>query len=87
MRHLKHVICAISGGVDSAVSAYLLKKEGFRVTGCFMRNWDRQEELLSNCNSNNDQTDAEYVCAKLDIPFISVDFSKNYWNQVFRLNN
>lgn len=84
MSRLKHVICAISGGVDSAVAAYLLKKEGYKVTGCFMKNWNRHEELFENCDSEKDEKDAEYVCHKLKIPLISVDFSKNYWNQVFR---
>lgn len=81
---IKHVVCAISGGVDSAVTAFLLKKEGYRVTGCFMRNWNRQEELFNNCDSEKDQEDAQHVCQKLDIPLISVDFSKSYWNKVFR---
>lgn len=82
----KHVVCAISGGVDSAVAAYLLKKSGYRVTGCFMKNWNRQEELFNNCDAEKDESDAEYVCNKLNIPLISVDFSKSYWNQVFRLD-
>jgi tRNA U34 2-thiouridine synthase MnmA/TrmU len=85
MNKLKHVVCAVSGGVDSSVSAYLLKKQGFRVTGVFMKNWDRIDENDSNCSIDNDENDAEYVCKKLQIPFISVDFSKNYWNKVFRL--
>lgn len=77
----------MSGGVDSSVSAYLLKKQGYKVTGCFMNNWNRQEELFNNCSLDQDLNDAEYVCKKLDIPFLSVDFSKNYWNQVFRFFN
>lgn len=84
MNKIQHVVCAMSGGVDSSVSAYLLKKEGYKVTGCFMKNWNRQEELFKNCSMDNDLEDAEYVCKKLDIPFMSVDFSKQYWNKVFR---
>ncbi|CAF0931287.1 unnamed protein product [Brachionus calyciflorus] len=83
MKRLQHVVCAISGGVDSAVSAYLLKKEGYKVTGCFMKNWNRQEELFNNCSMDKDLEDAEYVCKKLEIPFLTVDFSKQYWNKVF----
>ena len=84
MGRVKHVVCAISGGVDSAIAAYLLKKEDHKVTGCFMRNWNMQDESLSSCSTDRDQKDAEYVCDKLRIPFISVDFSKDYWNLVFR---
>jgi tRNA U34 2-thiouridine synthase MnmA/TrmU len=84
MNRIKHVVCAVSGGVDSAVSAFLLKSSGFKVTGCFMRNWNKQDEDDSNCNIEHDENDAEFVCKKLNIPFISVDFSKTYWNKVFR---
>lgn len=83
----KHVICAISGGVDSAVAAYLVKEAGHVVTACFMQNWNRQEELFENCDIERDRKDAEYVCQKLDIPLVCVDFSKSYWNNVFRLLN
>ena len=84
MYRVKNVVCALSGGVDSAVSAYLLKKEGYNVTGCFMKNWNIQDEDENRCNIEHDLNDAEFVCKKLSIPFISVDFSKNYWNQVFK---
>jgi tRNA U34 2-thiouridine synthase MnmA/TrmU len=84
MNCLKSVVCAVSGGVDSAVAAYLLKTNGYKVTGCFMRNWNLNDEDESKaCTSNSDEQDAKYVCKKLEIPFISVDFSKNYWNQIF----
>ncbi len=79
----KHVVCAVSGGVDSAVAAYLLKKQGYKVTGCFMRNWNTLDESAEFCSMKNDEEDAENVCKKLEIPFLSVDFSKNYWNQIF----
>ena len=82
----KHVICAVSGGVDSAVAAYLLLKQGFKVTGCYMKNWDRQNEIETNykCPNDLDRVDAQYVCEKLKIPFIDFDFTKEYWNSVFR---
>ncbi len=79
----KHVVCAVSGGVDSAVAAYLLKKQGYSVTGCFMRNWNTLDESVSSCNTDTDEEDAQNVCKKLEIPFLSVDFSKAYWNQIF----
>lgn len=84
MSRYKHVVCGISGGVDSAISAFLLKNQGYKVIGCFMKNWNRQEELYNNCSMENDLEDAEYVCKKLDIPFKIVDFNKQYWNKVFR---
>lgn len=82
----KHVICAVSGGVDSAVAAYLLLKDGFKVTGCFMKNWDKQNEIDSSqyCQNDLDKFDAQYVCEKLKIPFIDFNFTKEYWNHVFR---
>ncbi|MCD8209384.1 MAG: tRNA 2-thiouridine(34) synthase MnmA [Coprobacillus sp.] len=86
------VLLGLSGGVDSAVAAYLLKKEGYEVTGCFMRNWDSlaENDYLGNPNVNNDQCpqekdydDAKKVCEKLDIPLLRVDFVKEYWDKVF----
>jgi tRNA U34 2-thiouridine synthase MnmA/TrmU len=82
----KHVVCAISGGVDSAVAAYLLLKQGYKVTGCFMKNWDKQNETEANitCQADLDKDDAKYVCDKLKIPFIDFNFTKEYWTNVFR---
>lgn len=86
------VLIGLSGGVDSAVAAYLLKKEGHDVTACFMRNWDAfaNGDYLGNPTINNDQCpqekdydDAVAVAKKLDIPFIRHDYIKEYWDNVF----
>lgn len=86
------VIVGISGGVDSAVSAYLLKKEGYEVEGLFMRNWDSlvNNDLYGNPNLNEDicpqekdYNDALKTCEILDIPLHRVDFVKEYWDYVF----
>jgi tRNA U34 2-thiouridine synthase MnmA/TrmU len=79
----KHVVCAISGSVDSAVAAYLLLKQGYKVTGCSMKNWDKQNETVTNitCQADLDKDD---VCDKLKIPFIDFNFTKEYWTNVFR---
>ncbi len=86
------VLLGLSGGVDSAVAAYLLKKEGHEVTACFMRNWDAfaNNDYLGNPTLNNDQCpqekdydDAMAVAKKLGIPFIRNDYIKEYWDNVF----
>jgi tRNA U34 2-thiouridine synthase MnmA/TrmU len=82
----KHVVCAISGGVDSAVTAYLLKRNGYKVTGCYMKNWNSLDEDEITCKNDKDLTDARHVCKILDIPFMNVDFTKEYWNKVFEYN-
>jgi tRNA-5-taurinomethyluridine 2-sulfurtransferase len=81
---MKRIVCAISGGVDSAVAAYLLKKSGYEVVGLFMRNWSLEDEQINGCTQGADQQDAEYVCRILRIPFVCADFTKTYWNKVFR---
>ena len=86
------VVVGMSGGVDSAVAAYLLKKQGYEVIGLFMRNWDQEanNDLLGNpniennvCPQENDYLDAKAVCEKLGIPLYRVDFVKEYWDYVF----
>lgn len=86
------VLVGLSGGVDSAVAAYLLKKQGYEVSACFMRNWDAlaNNDYLGNPTINNDQCpqekdydDAVMVAKKLDIPLLRIDFVKEYWDDVF----
>lgn len=79
----KKVILGISGGVDSAVCAHLLKEQGYDVTAVFMQNWDAEND--ENCTANEDLKDALRVCDQLEIPFETVNFSKDYWNNVFEL--
>ena len=78
----KTVVVGMSGGVDSSVSAYLLKKQGFNVIGLFMKNW--QSEPGEVCSSEIDFKDASEVCDILDIPLHKANFSDDYWDRVFK---
>lgn len=75
----KTVVVGMSGGVDSSVSALLLKQQGYRVIGLFMRNWEEGEE----CPAVQDYDDVVSVCEKIGIPHYVVDFTKEYWDNVF----
>ena len=86
------VMIGLSGGVDSAVAAYLLKKEGYEVVACFMRNWDAfaNNDYLGNptindsqCPQEKDYQDALKVAKQLNIPLLRIDFIKEYWDYVF----
>ncbi|CAF3649578.1 unnamed protein product [Rotaria socialis] len=81
----KRIVCAMSGGVDSSVSAALLKRKGYEVIGCFMRNWEKHEDDDSptKCTNDKDLDDAIYVSNRLDIRLHVVDFIKDYWTKVF----
>lgn len=76
------VYMAMSGGVDSSVSAALLKQQGYQVQGIYMRNWDTSDEK-GECTSRQDWQDVQKVCQQLDIPCHHVDFVKEYWQDVF----
>ena len=84
------VVVGMSGGVDSAVSAYLLQKEGYEVVGLFMKNWDsninNDSEGITDgiCPQELDYIDAKKVCDELSIPLYRVDFIKEYWDNVFK---
>jgi len=75
----RRVFVALSGGVDSSVSAALLVEKGYNVTGVFMRTW--YPKWLS-CSWREDRRDAMRVCAKLKIPFITLDFEDEYKKEV-----
>jgi len=76
------IIVGMSGGVDSSVSAYLLLQQGFAVEGLFMKNWE-EDDTEEYCSASVDLADAEQVCDRLGIPLHSVNFSAEYWDNVF----
>jgi tRNA-specific 2-thiouridylase len=76
---MKRVVVGLSGGVDSSVSAYLLKEQGYEVIGIFMKNWHDESVTLHNeCPWIEDSNDALIVAERLGIPFKVIDFSKEY---------
>jgi tRNA-uridine 2-sulfurtransferase len=78
----KKVIVGLSGGVDSSVTAMLLKQQGYEVTGLFMKNWEDDDDD-EYCSSKQDLIDAVAVADKLDIEIEAVNFSKEYKDRVF----
>jgi tRNA-specific 2-thiouridylase len=72
----------MSGGVDSSVAAALLKEQGYRVIGLFMKNWEEKDDSGA-CTSTQDFEDVARVCDRLDVPYYSVNFVKEYWDNVF----
>ena len=80
----ERVVVGMSGGVDSAVAASLLKEQGFDVVGLYMSNW-KDEEEDGACTGERDWADVARVCDAIGIPYYSVDFSEEYMDRVFRL--
>lgn len=106
----KKIALAISGGVDSAVSALILKNKGktiifiiqvfesilkrifssrkllagFNVIGTFIRFWDNSDNN-DDCSILKDRESAEWICNRLDVPFLEINFVKEYWTNVFEL--
>lgn len=77
-----HVVVGLSGGVDSAVTAWLLKQQGYRVTGLFMKNWEDDDDD-QYCSSRQDLVDVASVCDVIGIDLEVVNFSKEYKERVF----
>jgi len=73
------VFVGMSGGVDSSVAALLLKRQGYDVIGCFIKGWYPQG---ISCTWKEDRRDAMRVCAKLDIPFLTIDAEREYKKEV-----
>jgi len=80
---MKKVVLGLSGGVDSSVSAYLLKEQGYEVIGLFMKNWHDDSVTISDeCPWLEDSNDAMIVAEKLGIPFQTVDLSEQYKERI-----
>ncbi|MCM4151308.1 tRNA 2-thiouridine(34) synthase MnmA [Arenibacter sp. N53] len=80
---MKKVVVGLSGGVDSSVTAYLLKEQGYEVIGLFMKNWhDDSVTISKECPWLEDSNDALIVAEKLGIPFQTVDLSAQYKERI-----
>lgn len=78
------IVVGMSGGVDSAVSALLLKQQGHDVIGVFMNNWEKEgDEGL--CTAQQDWADVRDCCDRIGIPYYAVNFKKEYQDRVFKL--
>lgn len=77
------VVVGLSGGVDSSVTAYLLKEQGYEVIGLFMKNWHDDSVTISDeCPWLDDSNDAMLVAEKLGIPFQTIDLSEQYKERI-----
>ena len=76
------IIVGMSGGVDSSVAAHLLLQQGHEVEGLFMKNWE-EDDTPEYCSATEDLADAQQVCDRLGIRLHTVNFSSEYWDNVF----
>src|ERR1700730_7390288 len=78
----KTILVGMSGGVDSSVTALLLKEQGHHVEGVFMKNWE-EDDTDTYCPASIDMADAQAVCDQLKIELYRVNFAAEYWERVF----
>ena len=71
------VLVGLSGGVDSSVTALLLKEQGYDVHALFMKNWD-DDDGSPYCSAKEDFMDAVFIAEQLEIPLNQISFSKEY---------
>lgn len=76
------IVVGMSGGVDSSVTALILKAQGYTVLGLFMKNWDDKGD--GECTAKEDYNDVRRVCDRIGIPYYSIEFIEEYWNHVFK---
>ncbi len=76
------IVVGLSGGVDSSVSALLLKQQGYDVTGVFMKNWE-EDDTAEYCSATQDIADAQAICDKMGIELLTINFAAEYWDHVF----
>ena len=76
------IVVGLSGGVDSSVAAWLLREQGYQVEAIFMKNWE-EDDHDGYCAAAEDLADAEQVCTNLGVELRTVNFSSEYWDQVF----
>jgi len=76
------ILVGLSGGVDSSVTALILKALGFEVAALFMKNWD-EDDGTEFCTAKQDYTDAKAVADRLQIPLHQANFAAQYWDEVF----
>ena len=82
MKEKGRAVVGMSGGVDSSVAALLLKEQGYDVVGLYMVNWEEQGEN-GCCTAEADYDDVRRVCNRLDIPYYTVNFAREYYDRVF----
>ena len=81
---METVVIGLSGGVDSSVGALLLKQQGYNVIGLFMVNWE-EDDPNGICSAERDFEDVKRVADKIGIPYYTVNYSKEYYDNVFKL--
>lgn len=82
---MKKVLLGLSGGVDSAVAALLLQKQGYEVIGAFMRCFSEEKnKITGECPWIEDRKSAQNIASKLGIKFITINYEKEYTNQVIK---
>jgi len=78
----KRIAVGLSGGVDSAVAALLLREQGYELFGLFMKNWE-EDDTGGHCAAAADLADARAIADRLGIPLRTVNFASEYWDRVF----